>query len=100
MFYIKKYKKVCEMKKMKYIAFFDTKPENLKAAVKKQAELPEFGVKSISESYTILGKTKGFQILEVEDEKELEKMVLYYFPELEFEILPIIEVAEVIKLMS
>ncbi len=85
---------------MKYIAFFKTKPENLKAAVKKQAELPEFGVKSISKAYSILGKTKGFQLFEVEDEMELEKMVLYYLPEMEFEILPIIETAEAIKLLS
>lgn len=89
-----------EKTKMKYIAFYKTKPEYLKAAAKKQAEIPEFGVKSLSESYAILGKTKGFQLFEVEDEKELEKMVLYYMPELEFKILPIIEVEEVFKLMS
>lgn len=85
---------------MKYIAYFKTKPEDLKAAVKKQAEMPEFGVKSLSESYAILGKTKGFQLFETEDEKEIEKMVLYYMPELEFKILPIIKVEEIIKLMS
>ena len=88
------------MKKMKYIAFFKVKPEDLKAAVKKQAELPEFGVKSISKAYSILGKPKGFQLFEVEDEREIEKMALYYSPEMEFEILPIIETAEAIKLMS
>lgn len=85
---------------MKYIAFFKIKPEDLKASVKKQAKLPEFGIKSISKAYSILGKTKGFQLFEVEDELELEKMALYYSPEIEFEILPIIETAEAIKLLS
>ena len=85
---------------MKYIAFYKTKPEYLEAAIKKQAEMPELGVKSLSDSYAILGKMKGFQLFECEDEKELEKMALYYMPELEFEIHPIIKVEEIVKLMS
>ncbi len=85
---------------MKYIVFFETKPEHLKTAAKKLAERPELGVKSISEDYMILGKLKGFQLFEAEDEKELEKLVIYYMPEMEFKILPIIKVEEAIKLLA
>jgi uncharacterized protein with GYD domain len=75
-------------------------PEDLQIAAKKRAEQPESGIKAISKSYAIIGQMKGFQILEVEDEKELAKLALYYLPEVRFKFLPLLEVDEINKLMS
>ncbi|MFW9779933.1 MAG: DUF3303 family protein [Candidatus Heimdallarchaeota archaeon] len=86
---------------MKFLSTFKIgNVEDLKAAEKKRNELPDFGITPISESYGIIGQLKGFQILESEDEKALEKLALYYLPEVQFKFKPIIKVSEISKIMS
>ncbi|MFW9856906.1 MAG: DUF3303 domain-containing protein [Candidatus Thorarchaeota archaeon] len=86
---------------MKYLSVFKiTNPEYIKAAEKKRNELPDFGITPISESYGIVGQLKGFQIIEAEDEKALEKFAFYYLPEVKFKFKPIIEVKEISKIIS
>ena len=86
---------------MKFMAIFKIKnPADLQAAAKKRVELPEFEMKSITKAFGIIGQTKGFQILEVEDEKELAKLAYYYLPEVRFKFLPLLEVEEITALMT
>ena len=86
---------------MKYMSIFKIKnPEDIQVADKKRAELPDFGIKSISKAYGILGQMKGFQILETDDEKELAKLAFYYLPEVRYKFLPLLEVEEIAALLS
>lgn len=83
---------------MKYILFWEIKPEDLETSVKKYIELPEeFAVTSISETYVFAGQTKGFQLVETDDPERMIKATLYYLPELKMKYVPIVEASKVVE---
>ncbi len=83
---------------MKYIVFWEFASKDFEVCTKKYADLPEgMTVKSLSENFVILGETRGFQLLETDDPRDIAKLALYYAPETEFSVQPIIEAAQVME---
>ncbi|MHA2369571.1 MAG: DUF3303 domain-containing protein [Candidatus Hodarchaeales archaeon] len=83
---------------MKYILFWEIKPEDMEKAVKKYLELPEeYAVTVISENYTFAGQSKGFQLMETDDPERIIRTTLYYTPELKLKLMPIIEASKVVE---
>ncbi len=83
---------------MKYIVFWEFAAKDLELIAKKYANQPEeLKGLSISENYGILGETRGFQLLETNDPNILSKLALYYAPETDMTIQPIIEASKVLE---
>ncbi len=90
---------------MKYIAFWEFNPEDMDTVLKKWMDFrakseksPDDYPKSFSDSFSMAGQFKGFQLTEADDPEKLSKMVLHYMPELEFEIVPIFDAAKTAEL--
>ena len=83
---------------MKYIIFWEFTAKDFETVAKKFANLPEeMSGTSISENYGILGETRGFQLIETADPLLLSKLALYYAPEAEITVQPIIEAKHVLE---
>ncbi|PWI46609.1 hypothetical protein CEE45_15955 [Candidatus Heimdallarchaeota archaeon B3_Heim] len=81
---------------MKYIVFWEFEAKDFEKSVQKYANLPEgMELKSLSENYVVLGETRGFQLLETDNPVDIAKLALYYAPETDFTVQPIIEAKQV-----
>ncbi|MHA1961614.1 MAG: DUF3303 domain-containing protein [Candidatus Thorarchaeota archaeon] len=87
---------------MKYIMFweYDSADHNavmdkLKQYRKEVKANPEDHAKFISENYTMVDGTEGFQLVETDDPKHLVKIVRHYMPEGSFRFAPIVPLKEV-----
>jgi hypothetical protein len=83
---------------MKYVAIWEYDPENEAKVIAKFKSLPDFGIKRLSPPYCILGQKKGFSIIEAENPEQIEEFTHYYVDVLDFEILPLIEVAKAVPI--
>jgi hypothetical protein len=93
---------------MRFIWFFEFDPDDAEKISAKNRELDSEMEKSpdkypkMSPSY-MAGPCKGFRILEVDDEEQLIRIVMHFFPEEKWKFIPIFEgamVSEVYKKMK
>ncbi|MHA2157207.1 MAG: DUF3303 domain-containing protein [Candidatus Hodarchaeales archaeon] len=83
---------------MKYIVFWEFEAKDFEICAKKYANLPEeMAAKSLSENFVVLGESRGFQLLETDDPLVISKLALYYGPETDFTVQPIIEATQVME---
>ncbi len=87
---------------MKYIAFWEMKPEDVSKVIakfKKRSETPDLfgaGLRTLFGPYHIGLETKGFTVLETDNPMELANFSSYYLPELAMKIYPINDSNEMI----
>jgi hypothetical protein len=82
---------------VKYIAFWEMKPEDIPAVIAKFKKRNEsgsehlfgHGLKTAYGPYHIGLETKGFTVLETDNPEELANYASYYLPELPMKIYPI-----------
>jgi len=87
----------------KYIVFFKYNPEDIDAVIKKAIksialaeESPEKYAKYLFPPHHT-GYSKGFSIIEVSDPEQIKRSMVYWFPELQQQFVPIIDNQEMIK---
>lgn len=92
---------------MKYIVFWEYEPTEIDKAVKKLKEFrevikknPDNYAKPITSNYTMSVGFKGFQLFEADTPEQLARMVLYYRPEVKFEIVHIMETKKTVSLFQ
>ncbi len=84
---------------MKYIGFWEFDPKDFDKVLKKyvdQDSWPDFP-ETISEGFGLGGEFRGFQLYETDNPEHLTNLSLYYMPEMEFNFIPIFEVAKVVE---
>ena len=82
---------------MKYIAFWEMKPEDIPKVIEKFKKRNEAGMeklfgaglKTVFGPYHIGLETKGFTVLETDNPEELANYASYYLPELPMKTYPI-----------
>jgi hypothetical protein len=74
---------------MKFIAFWEMKPEDAGKVIQKFSKRQELGLKTLYGPCHIGGQAKGFTILEADDQSVLTNYSSYYTPELTMVIYPI-----------
>ncbi len=74
---------------MKFIAFWEMKPEDAAKVIQKFSKRQELNLKTLYGPCHIGGQAKGFTILEAEDPSVLTDYSSYYTPELTMVIYPI-----------
>ncbi len=80
---------------MKFIAFWEMKPEDAGKVIQKFNRREELGLKTLFGPFHIGGQAKGFTILETDDPALLMNYSNFYTPELTMTIHPIHESKEV-----
>jgi hypothetical protein len=74
---------------MKFIAFWEMKPEDAGKVIQKFSKREELGLKTLYGPCHIGGQAKGFTIFEADDPGVLTNYSSYYTPELTMVIYPI-----------
>ncbi len=90
---------------MKYIAFWEMKPEDIPKVTEKfnkrmapgGEKLFGPGHKTVFGPYHIGGEPKGFTILETDNPEVLTNFSCYYLPELTMKIYPIVDSNQVVE---
>ncbi len=90
---------------MKYIAFWEMKPEDVDRVFAKFRKKIEVGteklfgpgLKTLFGPYHIGLETRGFTVLETDNPAELVNYSSYYLPELPMKILPIVDSTEMVS---
>ena len=93
--------RISVVKKMKYIGYWEFDAKNIENVIKKYVGFRKLAEKQglerypkpITPSYKV-GEVHGFQLFEVENEKQIANMLAYYRPEMKWKLLPIIDVRE------
>ena len=87
----------------KYIVFFKYKPEDIDAVIEKAIKSIALAEESPEKYARYLftphhtGYCKGFSIIEVSDPEQIKRSMVYWFPELQQQFVPIIDNQEMIK---
>ncbi len=82
---------------MKFIVFWEMKPEDIDKVIPKYRKRDELGVKTLYGPCHIGGQLKGFTIVEADDVGVLVNYSNYYAPDLTMTIYPIADSKDVVK---
>lgn len=88
---------------MKFIWFYEFDPEDAEKVSEKNKELDE-KMRKYPEKYPRLhhsymtGRCKGFRIVEAENEEQIIHLVMHFYPEEKWELMPILGGATVSKI--
>ena len=90
---------------MKFIAFFEFRPEDFDKAielnntfVEKKKKEPEKYPKLIFGPYILGGEFKGFAVDEVSDPQKITNEILHYMPTVKFRFVPLLDGYEAVEL--
>ena len=82
---------------MRFIAFWEMKPEDAGKVIQKFSKREDLGLKTLYGPCHIGGQAKGFTIFEADDQSVLMNYSSYYTPELTMVIYPIDESKDVVE---
>ena len=85
-----------ECEELKFIAFWEYDPTDMKQLIDKFTK-SKTGLEVLFEPHGIGGQHKGFTIFEADNIDEIINYIVYYTPELDFKIYPIIKSADSAK---
>lgn len=90
---------------VKYIAFWELDLEDMDKVIEKDKQVnaerekgTEKFPKTLSDSYSIGGESKGFILYETDDPDQLTNIALHYAPEMKWKFMPIFEASKFIEL--
>ena len=98
-----KYQEMMESEKVKYISFYEFKPEDLDKVIllfQKMQELRAKGdvnyPKAITPTYGYQGEPSGFALFEVDNPQQINNHYIHYHPLVKYKWVPITEAADFI----
>jgi Domain of unknown function (DUF3303) len=83
---------------MKYVAFWEYCKKDERVLLEKFKKRPWHDITRVTPAFHLGGQTKGFSIFDADDFIPIENFLHHYSPELNFEVYPIIETTEIVKI--